>query len=425
MFTFIGKRYARKLWTGLIAVPLLMISFHSEAHAALGSQSTDDTNVKLPRAPSNHAKAAALADVTSGRILFSQHGDEPMKIASLTKIMTAIVAIEHSNLDSTINVSTRAAGKEGSSLYLKAGEKITLRNALYGLMLRSGNDAATAIAEHVGGSVEGFAYLMNKKAEEIGLTHSHFMNPHGLDEQGHYSSANDLAKLTVYALHNPDFASIVKTKVKEAPNPNEQWDYKWVNKNKMLTMYEGADGVKTGYTKQALRTLVSSATRDGQQLVAVTLNDGSDWLDHQNLLDYGFEQFHLAKVTQAGEPISGYPYQVTTSFTYPFANGEREQMKIKLARLNEGSVYYNLGYRGQLKFILNDRIIGTVPFIDKKDQPQVEQGKQEERQQHQHQQTMSELDHSRLAAVQASTPSRSFVASIRATFKALFLQRGT
>ncbi|WP_407644630.1 D-alanyl-D-alanine carboxypeptidase family protein [Cohnella cholangitidis] len=339
-----------------------------------------------------------------------------MKIASLTKIMTAIVAIEHSKLDSTIKVSPLAAGKEGSSLYLKAGDKMTLRNALYGLMLRSGNDAATAIAEHVGGSVEGFAFLMNKKAEEIGLTRSHFMNPHGLDEQGHYSSANDLAKLTVYALHNPDFANIVKTQVKSAPNPNDKWDYKWVNKNKMLTMYEGADGVKTGYTKQALRTLVSSATRGGQQLVAVTLNDGDDWKDHRNLLDYGFAHFPLASVTKNGEPIAGYPFQVANSFSYPFAKGEREQLEIRLAPLRKGTVQYNLGYRGQLKFVLNDRLIGTVPFIDKPEPTQSGQ--------RQLPLSASDRESAQPTDVQTS-PTKSFIASVRAALKALFLQRGT
>jgi D-alanyl-D-alanine carboxypeptidase len=350
-------RYSR-----IIAIALLaLLVFVSGANAAPStSDRIGQADIQLPAPPANQAKAAALADVASGRILFSQRGDEPMKIASLTKIMTAIVAIEHGNLDSTIKVSARAAGKEGSSLYLQAGEKITLRNALYGLMLRSGNDAAVAIAEHVGGSTEGFAFLMNRKAEEIGLTHSHFMNPHGLDEPGHYSSANDLAKLAVYALQQPDFKEIVSTKVKSAPNPNEEWDYKWVNKNKMLTMYDGADGVKTGYTKQALRTLVSSATRSGQQLVAVTLNDRNDWVDHARLLDYGFANFPLAQVVKAGDPIKGYPYETKGSFFYPFAKDEREQLEVRLVPLKEGTVHYQLGYRGQLSFVLHDRKIGSV-----------------------------------------------------------------
>ncbi|MDB4866155.1 MAG: dacB [Cohnella sp.] len=319
----------------------------------------------LPPAPGNHAQAAVLIDVTSGRILFSQRGDQPMKIASLTKIMTAIVAIEHGNLDDMVTVSIRAAGKEGSSLYLKAGEKITLRNLLYGLMLRSGNDAAVAVAEHVGGSVEGFAYLMNRKAEQLGLSNSHFVNPHGLDDKGQYMSANDLARLSTYALHNDVFRNIVKTSIKTAPNPNETWNYKWVNKNKMLRMYEGADGVKTGFTRQAFRTLVSSATRNGQQLAVVTLNDGDDWADHRKLLDYGFAHFPLQQVVQQGEPVAGFPYAVSSGFRYPFAQGERQRLQVQLVPLNPGSPSYQLAYRGQLRFVLDDRVIGNVPIIER------------------------------------------------------------
>lgn len=199
---------------------------------------------------STHARAAALIDVESGRLLYSSRGDEPMLIASLTKIMTALVAIESGDLTSKVKVGKNAFAKEGSSLYLKQGEEMTLEDMLYGLMLRSGNDAATAIAEHVGGSEQGFVYLMNAKAEALNLTHTHFANPHGLDAEGHYSSANDLAVLTAYAMHNPVFKEIVATKEKTADNPYEKWDYKWSNKNKMLRLYEGADGVKTGYTKK-------------------------------------------------------------------------------------------------------------------------------------------------------------------------------
>lgn len=168
-----------------------------------------------PDAIGTNARAAALIDVESGRLLYSNNGDTPMRIASLTKIMTAIVAIEHGNLTDMVKTSKRAVGKEGSSIYLQLNEEMSLSNMLYGLMLRSGNDAATAIAEHVGGSEEGFVHLMNEKAIQIGLTNSHFMNPHGLDDDEHYSSANDLAKLSAYALKNEVFAEIVSTKEKK------------------------------------------------------------------------------------------------------------------------------------------------------------------------------------------------------------------
>jgi serine-type D-Ala-D-Ala carboxypeptidase (penicillin-binding protein 5/6) len=398
-------RHTRRSWRSLLLLlPLIPLMCPTQAFA---KPAAPDKTSAAPKPPGNHAIAAALIDVNSGRILFSQRGDEPMLIASLTKIMTAIVAIDHGNLDSLVKVSARAAGKEGSSIYLKAGEKMTLRNVLYGMMLRSGNDAAVAVAEHIGGSVEGFAFLMNKKAEEIGLEHSHFMNPSGLDEKGHYSSANDLAKLTAYALHNPDFSNIVKTRVKSAPNPNESWDYKWVNKNKMLTMYEGADGVKTGYTKQALRTLVSSATRGNQQLVAVTLRDGDDWLDHRNLLDFGFANYPLVNVVNRGDTVNGYPLQAAASFGYPFAAGEREKLEIRLVPEAVGTPSYKLGYRGHLRLWLDDKPIGNVPLIEATPQ-------------------LGQATPDNAPSLAKSTPrTSSFVASVRASLKALFLQGGS
>lgn len=311
------------------------------------------------------AKGAALIDVTSGRLLYTSNGDTPMRIASLTKIMTAIVAIEHGRLEDTVKTGKRAVGREGSSIYLQLGEEMTLSNMLYGLMLRSGNDAATAIAEHVGGTEEGFVYLMNEKAMALGLSHTQFRNPHGLDEEGHYSSANDLAKLTAYALRNPGFAEIVRTKVKDAPNPHEKWNYRWLNKNKMLTMYEGADGVKTGYTKKALRCLVSSATREGQQLAAVTINDGDDWQDHRNLLDYGFRHFPLRVLAKKEQGIRDVPFVVGSNFLYPLEEGELSSVESRLELLPaEGEIRYSLGDRGKLHFYLNGSPIGSIPVYD-------------------------------------------------------------
>ncbi|WP_098742996.1 D-alanyl-D-alanine carboxypeptidase family protein [Paenibacillus sp. EZ-K15] len=311
--------------------------------------------------PTNHAQAAALIDVTSGRVLYSKNGDERLRIASLTKIMTAIVAIEHGKLDDRVKISKNAFAKEGSSIFLKLGEEMTLENLLYGLMLRSGNDAATAIAEHVGGTEEGFVLLMNEKAAGLGLTNSHFMNPHGLDHDEHYSSANDVAKLTAYALKNPVFSEIVKTPTKKAPNPNEAWDYKWDNKNKMLRFYEGADGVKTGYTKKAFRCLVSSATRNGQQIAAVTLNDGNDWNDHSKMLDYGFAHFPLKKVTEKGQKIQGYPLVTGSSFTYAFAHDEEARLVKKLVLHKASTPDLSFGLRGHIELVLDNVSIGKIP----------------------------------------------------------------
>lgn len=316
-----------------------------------------------PVPPSNHAQAAALIDVTSGRMLYSKNGDERMRIASLTKIMTAIVAIEQGNLKDSVKVSKNSFAKEGSSLFLKLGEEMSLENLLYGLMLRSGNDAASAIAEHVGGSEEGFVLMMNEKAMALGLSDTHFMNPHGLDHDEHYSTAHDVAKLTAYALKNPTFREIVKTPVKRAPNPNEKWDYKWDNKNKMLRFYEGADGVKTGYTKKALRCLVSSATRNGQQIAAVTLNDGNDWNDHSNLLDYGFAHYPLTQLTVKGQKIQGYSLVTGTSFEYALAKGEGERVVKKLVLDKPSNPDLSFGLRGFIEFSLDGSMIGRVPVF--------------------------------------------------------------
>ena len=174
--------------------------------------------VTVSAAPSpvhTHAKGVALIDVESGRLLYNSNGDKPMKIASLTKIMTAIVAIEHGKLSDMVKTSVHAAGREGSSIYLKKDEEMSLQNLLYGLMLRSGNDAATAIAEHVGGSEEGFVHMMNEKAQMLGLTNTQFMNPHGLDVAGHYSSANDLAKLHRLRSQKPNLQNYCENKSKD------------------------------------------------------------------------------------------------------------------------------------------------------------------------------------------------------------------
>lgn len=349
------KRLALWLLAGAVIAPACMPSVSAAAPAS-GTVST-------------HARAAALIDVESGRILYEYHGFDEMRIASLTKIMTAIVAIEEGNLQDIVKVGSRAVGKEGSSIYLKLGEEMTLHNMLYGLMLRSGNDAATAIAEHVGGSEEGFVRLMNEKAEWLGLANTRFMNPHGLDQEGHYSSAVDLAKLTAYALHNPVFSEIVATRVKTAPNPNDPWDYKWKNKNKMLSFYDGADGVKTGYTKTALRCLVSSATRSGQRLAAVTLNDGDDWADHRKLLDYGFAHYPLKRLAGKGEAVSGYPLEAGRAFIYPLAKEEEEAVSSKLVLLDSarGSLDYRFGKRGRIDWYLGGAKIGSVPVYTKGD----------------------------------------------------------
>ncbi|MBM6619925.1 D-alanyl-D-alanine carboxypeptidase family protein [Bacillus suaedaesalsae] len=293
---------------------------------------------KAMAAPGVSANAAVLIEQESGRVIFGKHEHEKRRIASITKIMTAILAVESGKMDETVTVSKNAEGTEGSSLYLIAGEKIKLRDLVYGLMLRSGNDSAVAIAEHVGGSVEGFSYLMNQKAEEIGMKNTNFRNPHGLDtHEDHYSSAYDMAILTRYAMLNKEYEEIAGTKVHRAPHPEGKWDRVWKNKNKLVTgLYKYSTGGKTGYTKRAKRTLVSTASKDGMNLIAVTLNAPGDWNDHIAMFDYTFKNYELVKVLDKGviskikDPFYKNKVYYNHDFSYPVLKGEESKFKVKI-----------------------------------------------------------------------------------------------
>lgn len=326
--------------------------------------------------PEVSAQAAILMDAKTGRVLYAKQANKSMKIASLTKIMTAIIAIEQGNLKKPVTVKRSAVGIEGSSIYLKEGEKVPLETLLYGLMLRSGNDAAIAIAEYIGGSVEGFVYLMNEKATHLGLAHTNFMNPHGLDHPDHYSSAKDLAILTSYALKNPVFQRIVQTEVKDVPWPGEEWHRRFYNKNKFLRLYKGANGVKTGYTKQAGRTLVTSATRNGRQLVCVTLNAPNDWQDHQRLYQFGFSHFASHSVLERGQVVLE-PFQPTDKrkdlkvvadapFQYPITQQEKDQIVLKPMLTYPTHLLEKADIPvGSMQIYLGNHWIGSVPLVSK------------------------------------------------------------
>lgn len=242
-------------------------------------------------APSVSAFSAVLIEAGSGRIIYGKNENQRRGMASTTKIMTAIVALENASLDKLVTVAPAAAGVEGSSVYLYAGEEITMETLLYALMLQSANDAAAAIAYDVAGGIESFAAMMNEKAAALGLTDTHFMNPHGLDDENHYTTAYELAKIAAYALENETFAKIVSTEKKLIPLHNSSASRLLVNHNRLLRQYDDIIGVKTGFTKKCGRTLVSAAERDGVRLICVTLNDGDDWKDHRALLDYGFSLY--------------------------------------------------------------------------------------------------------------------------------------
>lgn len=236
-------------------------------------------------------------DVDSGRVLYEQNADAKMLIASTTKILTALVAIREGDLNDVVTVSREAAYTEGSSMYLKVGEKLTLETLLYGLLLCSGNDAAVAIAEHISGSQEDFAKLMNATAREIGMEHSSFANPNGLDHEDHYSTARDMARLACAAVENETLVRMASTRSVTIGGRT------MTNHNKLLNQIEGCIGLKTGYTMAAGRTLVSCVERNGQRLVAVTLQDGNDWADHAALYDYGFSTYPAKLGASLGQTI--------------------------------------------------------------------------------------------------------------------------
>ena len=242
------------------------------------------------QAPSVSAEGAVLVDGSSGRVLYEKNSDRRLYPASTTKIMTALVTLETLDElglgpDSKVIVPVEAAGVEGSSLYLKAGEKLSLEELLYGLMLQSGNDSAEAIAVCVGGTRETFVEKMNLKAEQLGCSGTHFVNPSGLFDENHYTTAGDLAIIAAEAMKREDFRKIVGAQ-KWA---SEETDRSFVNKNKTVFNYEGGNGVKIGFTKKSGRTLVASAEREGKELIAVVLRDGNWFNDAYALMDYGFE----------------------------------------------------------------------------------------------------------------------------------------
>lgn len=252
-------------------------------------------SVKAEEMPTVSAKSAILIEYTTGKVLYAKNAEERLPMASTTKIMTALLALETANLSDVVTIGPNAAGVEGSSMYLKAGETMTMEDLLYGLMLSSGNDAAVAIAEHIAGSEEAFAERMTARAKELGCVNTQFKNANGLPDEKHYTTALELACITGKAMENETFRKIVASTSARAGGRYLS------NHNKMLSIYEGAIGVKTGYTKAAGRTLVSAAKRDDITLIAVTLNAPDDWDDHSKMLDYGFERMEKRQIVFSGK----------------------------------------------------------------------------------------------------------------------------
>lgn len=264
-----------------------------------------ETLASLPEPPRIIGEACILMDVKTGQILYEKSAKKKMDPASTTKIITAIVALEKGRMEEVITVGAQPPTIEGSNINLREGEELTLVQMLYGLLLNSGNDVAVAIAEYIGGNVPTFTKLMNQKAKEIGAEDTYYVNPHGLTDNNHKTTAYDLALISRYALLNlPEFREIVSTKYKEIPQ-SDYLNRQLENTNRLLWSYEGADGVKTGYTTSAGRNLVASATRDGWQLLAVVLKSGWDdiWSDAASLLNYGFDNFQPVQLIEKGKVV--------------------------------------------------------------------------------------------------------------------------
>lgn len=312
------------------------------------------------------ARRAYVLDAVSGRELFSRNEDQRSLIASTTKIMTALIICEQCNVLDRMRIPKEAVGIEGSSMYLKEGEVLTLQELLYGLMLSSGNDAAVALAIYCGGTVEGFAELMNDKARILGLTGTHFENPNGLDSPGHYSTARDLAILAAYAMKNPIFYKTVSAK---SVKVGERC---LTNHNKLLWKLEGADGVKTGFTKAAGRILVSSATRQGRRIIGVTIDAPDDWNDHCQLLNEGFTRYQNRQIVQAGQCVGTLTVlggesgcvQVLAAENFSYALAQEESPVLVLP--GPGFVYAPAVAGADAGFVyvlINGNAIGKVPVV--------------------------------------------------------------
>lgn len=322
-------------------------------------------------APATGATSACVMDADSGRILYSHNENEERCIASITKIMTAILVIENNtDFDQVITASATAAAEDGTSLYLLEGDKLTLRTGLYGTMLRSGNDAAVAIAEFTGGTVEKFVDMMNDKAKELGMTHSHFSWPNGLIDEDNYSSAKDMAILTRYAMQNKFFAKIVRTGYIETDD-----GYQIENHNRLLSRDKRCIGVKTGFTTLAGRTLVTcfQDPDSDRRVVIVTLNDYDHYNDHQRLCDWAFENFTQKTLVKKGEKIASViddnvrvQLVAKDTVTWPEKNGTHETEDIKTTfsvQSNSGLPMEEGKTAGVMRFYLNGKQIGSTKLI--------------------------------------------------------------
>ena len=299
------------------------------------------SDTPIPSFSGTSAKAACLIDAKSGAVLYSHNENLRLPMASTTKTMTALVVLENMSPETVVTVPKEVSTIEGSSIYLAPGETITVETLLYGLMLESGNDAAYTLAATCSGSIGEFCALMNKKAKDMGLIDTHFTNPHGLHDENHYTTAYELCVIASEALENDTFRKIVSTKSMYAKSTFSDAVRYFSNHNKLLRSYSGANGVKTGFTKKAGRCLVTSAERDEERFIAVSLNDGNDWRDHTALLDFGFENFDTLEIADKNSfyvySESGIKHVPSESIYITVPKGEKHKTKYKMSFEDNGA----------------------------------------------------------------------------------------
>ncbi len=331
--------------------------------------------------PALKAQAAILLDAKTGQVLYDKNIHVRHAPASTTKMMTALLALESGRLGDRVKVSPQAAATRGSSMYLYAGQALTLEELITGLMMRSGNDAAVAIAEHLSGSVDAFVEQMNKRAAAIGAVNTHFRNPHGLSVPGHYSTAFDLAWIARTALANPAFATIVSTKeisIEWQDRRGREKDVSLRNTNRLLWMLEEADGVKTGTTNEAGPCLVASATRGNHKLIAVVLHDHSRWYDSMQLLKYGFDTFDLYDFADRGDVLANLPVEHGLSQAVDAVVADTAALVVRAAEYPSVTVEIELPekvkapvYQGQklgeIVFFIDEKAVKTVDLVAARD----------------------------------------------------------
>lgn len=329
-------------------------------------------NVSAQAAVSTSAKAACVIELTSGRVLYAQNDKEQLPMASTTKVMTALLALESGDMDAKVTCMKNSFGVPGTSIYLSLGETLCMEDMVTGLMLASGNDAAVAIAEHLGGSVEGFAQIMNARAKQIGANNTCFITPHGLPQEGHYTTAYDLAIIARTAMCRRDFRELVSTQRSSIPWAEHDYNRTLVNKNRLLSTYEGATGIKTGYTRAAGRCLVFGAKRDGLELVGVVLNC-ADWFDESaRLMDACFNTYDMLTVAESasalgevsvnGGLLSTVAVTIQQDLAAPVKEGEAAQLWLDMAESCTAPVY--AGQRlGTARMLIDDQIVCETPVF--------------------------------------------------------------